>query len=469
MPAPFDYTQGFVNPSTAILQGVQAGLGIQNARTAAGNLELQQQQEGRIAAQQQTANELARQKFEADQRAVQERQSRITALFNNPKPTAADFINAMDGLSKEQQEALSGEWGKLGKERQRVELKQAGDVLAMLSNQKPDMASETLREYAEAARNAGDETSAQRFDNYADLVEENPDAAMKTIGALIAPLEGGKDVLENVFKVTEEERKAAAAPGEREAREATTGKTLAETEKLKIELGPAAVAAKYAESKAVADLKLTEAQTAAIAAEPDIKRQNSAIAVERNKLDALGLEERSRENDLRAEELRVKIKELEMKRDELTRQKKGEFDAVISVADNQIATIDEALNTPIDVIESATGPVSSRIPTLAQDTANFEEIIETIKAQTFLNQIPNMTGKGALSDAEGKKLESSVRSLSIRQSPEKLLANLREIKRLTEKGRARLSGKYGLEAGPVDTGGTPAQTLPSGATVEWIE
>ena len=137
-------------------------------------------------------------------------------------------------------------------------------------------------------------------------------------------------------------------------------------------------------------------------------------------------------------------------------------------------TADRILKTPIGVIGSAAGPVSSRMPTLSQDTADFEALVETLGSQSFIAQIPNIKGMGALSNAEGEKLQAALQNFSLRQSPERLLENVKEAQRLVMKARKNMTARSGLPetipdtpdvrtlGGDIDalvrkyTGGTPA-------------
>lgn len=59
--------------------------------------------------------------------------------------------------------------------------------------------------------------------------------------------------------------------------------------------------------------------------------------------------------------------------------------------------------------------------------ADARAMVETLKSQTFLSQIGEMKGMGALTDAEGAKLTTSISSLDLRQSDEQLRKSLERI------------------------------------------
>ena len=66
-------------------------------------------------------------------------------------------------------------------------------------------------------------------------------------------------------------------------------------------------------------------------------------------------------------------------------------------------------------------------------------------------QIPNIKGMGALSDAEGKKLAAALQSFSLRQSPARLMENVREAQRLLLKARENVARQHGVPETIPDT------------------
>jgi hypothetical protein len=195
--------------------------------------------------------------------------------------------------------------------------------------------------------------------------------------------------------------------------------------------------AKYAEPQILADMQEQGWKIEGIKADIGYKRAQTQIAAMNA---ALGREN----NDLKRQELQVKINEVVSKQESAIREKTAEIESARTNMDNMLNTADRILNTPISVIGAAAGPVSSRIPTTRQSTADFESLIETLQSQSFLAQIPNIKGMGALSNAEGAKLEAALQSFSLKQSPERLIENVKEAQRLIKKGRANLAARYGV-------------------------
>jgi hypothetical protein len=104
------------------------------------------------------------------------------------------------------------------------------------------------------------------------------------------------------------------------------------------------------------------------------------------------------------------------------------------------------------------------LPTLSQDTADFEELVQTLGSQAFLSQVSKMRGLGALTQAEGDALRASLLNLSLRQSPEQLGRNIVEAQRLILKARNEIARKYGVSAAPdrpAGPGGAAPAQVPS--------
>lgn len=96
------------------------------------------------------------------------------------------------------------------------------------------------------------------------------------------------------------------------------------------------------------------------------------------------------------------------------------------------------------------GAQLSMIP--GTDAAGFAAQLETFKAQTFLPQVQALKGMGALSDAEGRKLEAAVGALTQSMKLEEFNAQIQKIKGDLQKARDRL--KAGTSS-PMSTPITP--------------
>lgn len=468
MPDPINYLAGIQPVGPSLLTGFQAGVNLAQVRAERERLA----QEDALKAQAVQQQQAALQAKQAEERTYQDA---LTRFFKLENPTAEDYSAVVANAPKELISVASERWKNLGEKKQKATLRDMGTAMSYTLNGRPDLAVGMLRDLAKAAEGAGETEEARNIGNYANMIEADPKMGVKIMGSALAILPDGKNVLENLFKVTGEGRAETEAERKQRESEAGIAKTEAETKQTEASTEKTTMENKLLEefgrSEIIAKLGLTAAQTQNYADDTAIKRINARIADDRLALDRGNLKVREMEAKqgdraliLREKELNEaiakRIQESETKREEKLMSRRNEMIAAAQNADTSIANIDNALAFSDDVFESAAGPISSRVPTLSQDTADLEEAIETVKSQVFLAQIPLMTGKGALSDAEGKKLDASIRSISLRQSPERLKANLEEIKRLIQKGRDGMSARFGLEAPPVDKP-PPSPTTPT--------
>lgn len=161
-------------------------------------------------------------------------------------------------------------------------------------------------------------------------------------------------------------------------------------------------------------------------------------------LKAAEAQQKKETSELKRNELGLKIDQMKTDMAVAEQNRTAEGQSMLMANSNMLGTIDKLMSTPEDVIRAAQGPVDSRLPTVQQDVADYEEMIELVKSEAFLAQLPFMIGKGAgsLSDQEGKALTNSIGNLSLRQSKEAQYANLKRIKNLLTQGQTFLAGKY---------------------------
>ena len=156
----------------------------------------------------------------------------------------------------------------------------------------------------------------------------------------------------------------------------------------------------------------------------EVALRNAASAEERNRLER----EKIR---LNAELTGYKIDQAKYEKE----QRLSSANAVVFDIENSIETV-KALKVHAG-FERAVG-FSSYIPSIAGgDAASFEKMLETLKSQSFLVSIQKMQGMGALSNAEGEKLQIALASLDVGQSEPQLRTNLNMIEILFKKGLAQ--------------------------------
>jgi hypothetical protein len=354
-------------------------------------------------------------------------QARLTSFFNTPNKTPSDYTNAVAVLPPGQASGLIKLLEMKNKEQQQTILNDSVQIWSALNNGQPEIATTRLTTKAAAQREAGDEPGALETETIINAINTNPGFARDTLGLTIAALPGGSDFLKRAIELKSEERANLEFANKQKKYEFELAQAKADSEN-------AAVAAKYAERIVQQKLELDKLAAQIRAVEAANSRESNQI---------------NRASNL------IKLEDLKIKQTQLARDHESDYLNATQDLDNFLNTADILLKTPLNVIENATGTISSLIPTVRQSTADFVTQLDTLGAQTFISQIPKIRGTGALSEAEGKKLQASLQNLSLKQSPQNFLKNLKEAKRLIEKSKDSLSIKFGK---PTRNAGTSKPT-----------
>lgn len=432
---PINYGVEIQDPTQSFLSAFQTGTAIQDTRLK------QEQQQQKVA----------------QQKLIQDGFAKLRL----PGATAADYANLAMVLPETEAKAVRESFSMLSGERQQNALQQSGQVFSAFKAGKPEIAIGLLDRQIEAKRNSGDNEGAKFLETWRDVAKVNPKATEDYFGYTISQMPGGDKVIKSAVEFGGERRAEAEAPAELRKKLADAGKAesdaktalatatnasekaVAEAALAKAQADKAKIDAQFAERKAKADLEQTLATT----------RKTDAdilIAKENNRIQALNAAQAKETNVLRRQELQQKIDDATEKRDSTKREQQGTLASIQADVDNFVNTATQVLNTPIEVIRSATGPISSRLPTMNQEVADFESLVETLGSQVFIAQIPKIKGAGALSEKEGDKLQSSVQNLSLKQSPDQLKKNVAEAVRLLQKARGNAAARAGLPSTPID-------------------
>jgi hypothetical protein len=299
--------------------------------------------------------------------------------------------------------------------------------------------------------------------------------AFKSLVTVISRIPGAKEMFESIDKATTTAQGEAEAPAKLRQELAKASK--AETEAL-VALGTSKDDIAIAAAKRIYE----EARAAREAVQAEFERANQVLGVQqkgatlrKTEADILIDKENARiaglnaaaakeTNDLKRQELKQKIDEATEKRDTTTRDQQATLVSQSADIDNFLNTATRILQTPQNIINSATGPVTAILPTFSQDVADFESLVETLGSQVFIAQIPKIKGAGALSEKEGDKLQASVQNLSLKQSPARLVENVTEAVRLMEKARGNLAVRLGLPAVPSDVPARELNVIVGGVT-----
>lgn len=357
--------------------------------------------------------------------------------LSNPTPQA---FAALTAKYPQQREAFKQSWEMMSEGQKNNEFLAGVQAYGAINSGNPEVAKTLLDERITAAKNSGQDAS--KLEVMRKAMDTSPDMVASQLGLVLSSVDP-----EKWSKMATEMRAAQKAPAE-----LTEAQAKAQS---------AATAAKFAESNAVMELQKKGWDITKLQEDIQINKQNAKIAAMNASLAREG-------NDLKRQELRIKLQEAQTARDEKLNTKVADVEAARSNIDNMLNTADRILNTPMGTVGAAAGPVSARMLTVKQDTADFEELVNTLGSQSFLAQIPNIKGMGALSNAEGEKLQAALQNFSLRQSPERLIENVREAQRLLTKGRATLAKRYGVPETIPDTPQATAKGTAGKSTDEML-
>jgi hypothetical protein len=433
---PINYSVDVANPFQSALQGYQAGAAIRNDQQ-------QQAQQQAVQAQQQ-----ALQKLYAETAANPSADNYSRLMLADPK-SSEGIQRAWTVKNTQQQQSHTADllrWG------------------AAIKSGKPGIAAEQLRQRADSLdqQSGAPSQESQALRTQAQLMEEHPEFALGQIQALLAANPNGKDAAETLGKFGSEQRAQELQPAALKKADADANSAVSDSQ-------TKAVVAKFAEPQALKDLELKGWNIENIKSEIGYRKEANRIA-------AMGVALAQKKDAREAEELRLKIDAAKTALDEKTRAKVADVESATSSIDNLLNTADRLLTAGTEIVDrngekvaipnstlrAATGPLDSRLPTIQRDVADLEALAETLGSQAFISQIEKMKGTGALSEKEGDKLQSSLTNLSLRQSPEQLIANVKEAQRLMLKARGNVEKRYGVKAGVPDT---PAVQTP-GADID---
>lgn len=409
---PIDYSIDVATPFQSALQGYQAGAAIRD-------------------------DQLKQQQMQQAQAAQQQMQQDLRAFSQIQNPGAADYARITTRYPQ-LSEQFKRSWEMLKPEQQSNELGHATQVYAATLNGRPEVAEQLLRERATALRNSGDEAKAKHAETMAQLVKLDPAGASRTVGLMLSSVMDPDKFAETFGKLGTEGRAAEQAPAELKKKQAD-----AET---------AAVKAKYANSEALLDLEKKGWDIKAVVADMAFKKESNRIA-------AINAAAARETNALKREELQIKLQEARTALDDKIRGKVAETESGAATIDNTLNTIERLKRNPS--LNDVLGSIEGRVPALVSDEANDAiALIETLGSQAFLSQLPAMKGAGALSDAEGKKLQAALTSLDRKQSEQQFRANLDDVSRLMTKARENLSRKSGVPLAKPDTPAAPGSRPP---------
>lgn len=416
MPQPYDYSLNIPNPTQNLLGAVQLKQGLMQIDAA-----------------------------KAQVRAAQASAARMQQMHDDLKATNANHspaaIASLMVKYPEMSEQFKRGYDALGAEQQKSKVNMASAAYSSLLAGDNDTAANLLKGYAQAYRNSGMDQDAQAADHMSELIRTSPETAKTTAALYLSSAMGADKFQETFSKLESERRERALEPSN--------------LTKAQVEARTAATKANFAESEAALDLEKKGWDIYKIQEDVKIARENNRIAAMKASLE-------KETNELKRQELADKLKDAQMKRDQEVRDRTAAVEQQRSTIDNSLSTIDRILKNPSlnDVLGSLEGGWAGAAKNVLSDEAqNAIADIETVKSQTFLNQLINLknssstgaSGLGALNKEEGERLINGIQSLSRKQSEEQFMSNMKEMQRLMLKARKNLSEKFGAPETVPDT------------------
>ncbi|HDD8842341.1 TPA: DNA transfer protein [Escherichia coli] len=145
-------------------------------------------------------------------------------------------------------------------------------------------------------------------------------------------------------------------------------------------------------------------------------------------------------NDLKRQEIQSRIAANNQKLQQKQQELNDGYKDGINTLTTSMFTLNDIVNSP--ALKSITG-LRGVIPNVpGSQAADTQARLDTFKSQAYLTAVQAMRGMGALSDAEGKKIDQAVGSLQNSQSEESFRRNAGVILNTLNQKRNEAVGKY---------------------------
>jgi hypothetical protein len=393
------------------------------------------------AAKQQQA--IGQQNFELNQMKVdeykkaQDKQKQFQQVVSSlgPNPTADQVKGVLVDFPMFS-ESIKPRWDMLNEAQQKVSYSFYTQLLAAVEAGRPEAAIKIAQERADAAKASGNDEEAAALEAQILNIQSSPEGAK--LGLIMSAGVVAPEKLPTLMAELANIRRANEL--QPMLKDEATAKA-----------AEAAIKAKFAESLAAAEASSKGFDISSLITDPKIAKQNKRIANLINARDKAT-------SELSLQKLESDLNDAQIARDNATIEKASEVETAQLNVDTMMSTVEDlealgeqkitTMGIPFqNVREAATGTLEGSDAwynaTWNPPVADYQETIKTLQDQVFLTQIPKMRGMGALSQAEGVRLSGALKSLSLRQSSERLKNNIATIKELTNKAQKFLQNKYG--------------------------
>lgn len=423
MASPIDYTSAFANvpsPQESFMQGVRDSATMQQ-------LQAQRQQQA-----------IALQQAEAARQQQLQMQSDLGALSQNPTSAGiAKFTTRYPHLSEPMKRAFD----MLEPAEKQAQLKNWNEVSAAFETNHPEIAIKLMREQATALRNSKNEREAGAAEAMANLAETDPVFAKILTGKMVATIAGPEKYAEAMAKIGGEQRAQDLAP-------AALRKAMAEAAAAESEEKVKAVDAKYADSKAMQDIEKKGWDIKKIKADIDISRESNRIA-------AMNAAANREGNTLKREELRMKIDDAKLARDDKIRSKVAEAETEISGVTDMKDLIGTILADPSS-LKAVTGASAWKGAIPGTENRSMAGKVEQLVNMTAAINLDKL--KGPMSDKDILFVKRISANLDRYQDEDVFEGDLKKLQAIAERTENKLREKYGVPA--------PAKPTPKPASDE---
>ena len=391
-----------------------------------------------------------------------EKQLDAIETFTNSGRTYDDYMNLGVALGGEAIGKLQSAFEGQTEQQNKNIVTEGGKLLAAL-RYNPQYALDLVNERITAAANAEDKSTGAYFKSLRNMMTNETGAlgnedqilsAEMMLGQTLAAVPGAKDMFDSLNVRQDVRKKELMTPEE--------------VRKARAEADKAVVDAEWAETNVFATLANMGLNLSDQVKDPKIRKQIDALA-------KLKSEEAKAVSELQKEKYQLEVNKMEQEAVDLAAEKANEIRTAQVQSARGVELIDRIMEIGnrkdlggiTDVFGTATGTFQSGIFTFDQDVADLEEAVKTLQSQIFLSEVGKMRGLGTLTDAEGARLEQSIRSLSFRQSRDQFVKNLKTIKTLLNKNAENTKKKFGRNVPIPGTPmpGTPTDVNPQARTV----
>lgn len=443
--SPINYTLNAADPATQVLQGAAMGQGLMQQAEQRGIAQdvnqRAQQAEGReqdlFPMQMQSAELGIRQAqlgLQAEAQRIQQAQEKLdrqsafragwSDLVTRGTDATVEDFDRLNAQFPEMSKATMEYYEQLDDRRSRPLVSALAQAATAIKSGNVDAGLDVAREFADAARNAGDPQLAAMAEGAIKLAEVDPDAAYAQIGTLLRQVDS--DLAGEVLGTSsglKVQRSIPVGDGSAITLVMNDGTTkVLETNTNKVLSGSDADAAvsralggEVSQEAAVSGAR----KAATLGADIELGR---AAAAEQAAGSVLG--------KARAE-AQVNAQQ------------------TIASTKDSISLLQSVIDSP--ALDGVTGMLQGRIPARTQSQQDLLVKIGQIQGQAFLQAFESLKGGGAITEREGEAATKAIARLDRAQSPEEFRSALSELQGILKRAQAKAQGALeSKDAGIVD-------------------